>query len=285
MRPNAVARAGSLLFLYHTRPQILFHSSPLKLSSSSSKLFLVPVPTSMTPLTTTPSPSLAETLQNLAEKEIFLLDGGTGEELFRRGVPDDRKIWSATAVVHNESHDTLKQVHSSFLEVGARAITTNSYGVVPGVGFTDPQSRFDYISTAGRIARESASQFMQEHHSGNVTSKPVFVLGSLGPLVESYRPDLIREHYIGVQEYFLACQALLPHVDGLLAETMSCLEESLQALEAISMLPDSTRPPLLVSYTLDTYGNLKDGQLVATAITELLEAADQHHVKREYLSV
>jgi len=42
---------------------------------------------------------------------IFLLDGGTGEELFRRGMPDDRKTWSAKAVVEPKYHKVLKDVH------------------------------------------------------------------------------------------------------------------------------------------------------------------------------
>jgi hypothetical protein len=42
---------------------------------------------------------------------IILLDGGTGEELFRRGVPDDRQIWSAKAVVDSQYHNILKEVH------------------------------------------------------------------------------------------------------------------------------------------------------------------------------
>lgn len=43
--------------------------------------------------------------------DTLLLDGGTGEELFRRGVPDDRSIWSAKAVVDNQYHGVLQQVH------------------------------------------------------------------------------------------------------------------------------------------------------------------------------
>ena len=87
------------------------------------------------------------------KSETLILDGGTGEELFVRGVPDDRKIWSATAVVHPQYHSTLQQVHSSFVEAGADAITTNSYGIVPGVGFSIAEIQ-QHVATAGRLARE-----------------------------------------------------------------------------------------------------------------------------------
>lgn len=66
---------------------------------------------------------------NGLHRRIMLLDGGTGEELFRNGVPDDRKIWSATAVVHSQYHSKLKQVHESYFKAGSNAVTTNSYGI------------------------------------------------------------------------------------------------------------------------------------------------------------
>ena len=67
-------------------------------------------------------------LQAQAPQHVLFLDGGTGEELFRRGVPDDRKIWSATAVVKSEHHETLRGVHRSYVEAGSAMITANSYG-------------------------------------------------------------------------------------------------------------------------------------------------------------
>lgn len=223
------------------------------------------------------STSLRDTFQQLRNNphQVFLLDGGTGEELFRHGVPDDRKLWSATALVKEDYHDALQQVHASFLQAGAQAITTNSYGVVPGVGFT-PEERTKYIGVAGRIARQAVAS----HPTGG------FVFGSLGPLVESYRPDKIQEHAQGVADYTLACQALyqeqIPQpqqVDAFLAETMSCVAESAQAVEAVaSSLADP--PPLLVSYTLDPKGNLRDGQDVTAGLRQLLDIVkDQHKVE------
>jgi S-methylmethionine-dependent homocysteine/selenocysteine methylase len=229
----------------------------------------------------TSSTSLRDTFQQLRNNpnQVFLLDGGTGEELFRHGVPDDRKLWSATALVQEGYHDALQQVHASFLQAGAQAITTNSYGVVPGVGFT-PEERTKYIGVAGRIARQAVAS----HPTGG------FVFGSLGPLVESYRPDKIQEHSQGVADYTLACQAMyqeqnIPHpqqVDAFLAETMSCVAESAQAVEAVaSSLADP--PPMLVSYTLDPKGNLRDGQDVTAGVRQLLDIVkDQHKVECKY---
>ena len=63
-------------------------------------------------------------VDRLRSGETFLLDGGTGSELQRRGADvlkeaEDRlKAWSATANV--EYADVVQQVHSDYLRVGAR---------------------------------------------------------------------------------------------------------------------------------------------------------------------
>jgi S-methylmethionine-dependent homocysteine/selenocysteine methylase len=215
------------------------------------------------------------TLASDRDNGIFLLDGGTGEELFRRGVPDDRKIWSATAVVHSRYHTILERVHASFLQAGARAITTNSYGIVPGVGFDDPEERTRHIAMAGEIARRAVTKHQEQEQA--------FVLGSLGPLVESYRPDLIRAHPQGVEEYGVACRALQPYVDAFLAETMSCWEESSQALEAVSSLATNMRLPVMVSYTLDSKGNIRDGETVTECFTRVLDYAQENKLDREFV--
>lgn len=238
------------------------------------------------PSPSSPSPSLVQVLQSLASNDhsnnpnqFFLLDGGTGEELFRRGVPDDRKIWSATAVVRPEYHEVLEQVHHSFLQAGAQAITTNSYGIVPGVGFEDPKERSRLLGLAGAIARQAVK--CSKRLDSSSSSSPAFVLGSLGPLVESYRADLIRPHAQGVEDYQVACQALQPHVDAFLVETMSCWEESHQALEAVASMPLERRLPVMVSYSLDSKGNTRDGKLIPECIRNVLDYATQHNLQRK----
>eukprot|EP00532_Pseudo-nitzschia_australis_P008778 CAMPEP_0168169014 /NCGR_PEP_ID=MMETSP0139_2-20121125/3416_1 /TAXON_ID=44445 /ORGANISM="Pseudo-nitzschia australis, Strain 10249 10 AB" /LENGTH=355 /DNA_ID=CAMNT_0008086413 /DNA_START=106 /DNA_END=1173 /DNA_ORIENTATION=- len=217
--------------------------------------------------------------------KIFLLDGGTGEELFRRNVPDDRKIWSAIALVHPQYNAVLEDVHTAFLQSGSNAITTNSYGVVPGVGF-DEQEIFKYIDLSGKIAR-SATQKQCVH-----SPSPTFVLGSLGPLVESYRPDMIMSHDEGVKCYQHACQALAPHVDAFLAETMSCIEESIQLLEAVASYPggaessfERQRRCLMISYSLDPKGNFRDGEDILDGMRRILEQAEKKRPNVQLLAI
>jgi S-methylmethionine-dependent homocysteine/selenocysteine methylase len=214
--------------------------------------------------------SSEERLAHLVENpnEILILDGGTGEELFVRGVPDDRKIWSATAVVHDKYHATLVEVHKSFLRAGAQAVTTNSYGVTPGVGFDTDEIK-KYCSCAGKLARQAVSE-----EPGNA-----LVLGSLGPLVESYRADLVMEHDAGAAVYKSMVASLAPFVDCFLGETMSSVEETMQVVDAVASMSSDTRKPCLVSYSLDSDGNLRSGEPPVQAIPRILAYSEAHCVK------
>ncbi|KAL9183517.1 hypothetical protein ACHAXT_004373 [Thalassiosira profunda] len=211
--------------------------------------------------------SLRGHLQRLrsSPSETLLLDGGTGEELFLRGVPDDRKIWSATAITHVEYHSVVEDVHKSFLQAGSQAVTTNSYGITPGVGFTDGEEVQRLVGKAGEIARRA------------VDNSGALVLGSLGPQVESYRPDLIMDHDDGVRAYLNAIAGLHPHVDAYLAETMSCVEEACQAVDAVSRL--DAPHPMMVSLTLNGSGKVRSGESVVDAIPKLAEYAKERGVE------
>ena len=215
---------------------------------------------------------LRKHLNDLRSGKTLLLDGGTGEELFLRGVEDDRKIWSATAIVNEKYHSILEEVHKSFIDAGSQAITTNSYGITPGVGFTDGDEVKRLVRISGEIARKAAT--------GNTGQESAaLVLGSLGPQVESYRPDLIMKHDDGVKAYKYPIEGLYPFVDIYLAETMSISDEALQVIDALSNFYQSqtqgkfTNHPLLVSFTLRSDGKVRSGESVTEVIPKLIHYA------------
>ena len=116
-----------------------------------------------------------------------------------------------------------------------------------------------------------------------VGNSGALVLGSLGPQVESYRPDLIMEHDDGVRSYLNAIAGLHPHVDAFLAETMSCVEEACQAVDALSRLDARKKRPMLVSFTLNGSGNVRSGESVVDAIPKLVEYAMDRGVECEFV--
>ena len=56
---------------------------------------------------------------------ILILDGGTGTELEKRGVPMDPGAWWGLAAL--EHADILKHIHLDYIFSGADVITTNTY--------------------------------------------------------------------------------------------------------------------------------------------------------------
>jgi S-methylmethionine-dependent homocysteine/selenocysteine methylase len=247
---------------------------------------------------------------------LVLLDGGTGEELFRLGLVDDRKTWSAAALARSQYHPLVVQAHANFLKSGCHCITTNSYGVVPGAGFVDVSEVQELAGLAGKLARRAVNE--QDEEDKKLMEKessdrrkiaaetgssllssfslpaPVErqksrrrrpqiprrrVLGSLGPLVESYRPDLIMEHERGVQCYKVLVRALWPHVDMFLLETMGSVDEAFQGLDALARCSTESSPfqpshshlDCWVSFTLGSDGRLRDGTSVTESLTRLLD--------------
>ncbi len=70
--------------------------------------------------------SMIEQLQQrIAGGELILLDGATGTELERRGVPMDDHAWSAAAIsTHPEA---VRAVHEDYIRAGTDVVTANSF--------------------------------------------------------------------------------------------------------------------------------------------------------------
>ena len=63
--------------------------------------------------------------QRLANKEVILIDGATGTELERAGVPTVKEAWTAaTSLSHPE---IVRQVHENYIKAGAQMIIANTY--------------------------------------------------------------------------------------------------------------------------------------------------------------
>ncbi|MER8417528.1 homocysteine S-methyltransferase family protein [Mesorhizobium sp. M1329] len=68
--------------------------------------------------------------------KLLILDGGTGTELERRGVPMHDDAWSALAAITHP--EVLTEIHADYIAAGADIITTNTYAatsfVMDGIG-------------------------------------------------------------------------------------------------------------------------------------------------------
>jgi S-methylmethionine-dependent homocysteine/selenocysteine methylase len=188
----------------------------------------------------------------------LLLDGGTGRELLKRGVPILTEIWSATAL--DLAPDIVRQVHADFIEAGADIITTNTYGIsrerVAREGIEHRYAELNQI--AGRLAAEARDA--AKRHAGG---RSVAIAGSLPPLSGSYRPDKVGSFDRLVPLYREQAEVLAPYVDLYICETMSSAAEALAATTAAVPLGK----PVWVAWTLheDRSGRLRSGETVTEA--------------------
>ena len=161
-------------------------------------------------------------------------------------------------------------------------MTTNSYGISPGVGFNDGKEVVNLTSLAGEIARKAVFR----HDDVDKEEQQALVLGSLGPLVESYRPDLIMDHEQGVEAYRYPIEGLYDFVDMYIIETSSTTKEAFQAIDALaSFYRSSSRSPrpLLVSFTLKQNGKIRSDESVVDVIPTIIKYCDERDVESEIL--
>jgi homocysteine S-methyltransferase len=69
--------------------------------------------------------SYLNALDKLVAGKLLILDGATGTELERRGVPMDDEAWCATGVLSDP--EALVAVHMDYIAAGADIITANTY--------------------------------------------------------------------------------------------------------------------------------------------------------------
>ena len=63
--------------------------------------------------------------EKLHQGQIILLDGATGTELEKRGVPMNSKAWSAEAILTHP--EIVQAVHEDYIKAGVDIITVNTF--------------------------------------------------------------------------------------------------------------------------------------------------------------
>lgn len=94
-------------------------------------------------------------LRRLRRGERILLDGGTGTELERRGVPVVADAWSGGGAMTHP--DVVRQVHADYIAAGARIVISNTFATsrhaLTDAGMSE---RFEALNRRGvQLAREA----------------------------------------------------------------------------------------------------------------------------------
>lgn len=115
--------------------------------------------------------------ERLAEPRTLILDGATGTELQRRGVPMSEHAWCGAGALL--APDVLREVHADYIRAGAEVIIVNSYASAPhhleAAGLGDRAEEVNRRSA--ELAREARDQ---------TASKPVWIAGSLSLLAPNF---------------------------------------------------------------------------------------------------
>ena len=130
--------------------------------------------------------------QKLEDGNVVILDGGTGTELERRGVPMDDAAWCAAALATHP--DAVREVHEDYIRAGAEVIITNSFPAARHV--LEPAGMGERFRELNARSAELARQARE-----NAAEEPVSVAGSISTfpprLDHGYDPPTseARENY------------------------------------------------------------------------------------------
>jgi homocysteine S-methyltransferase len=181
---------------------------------------------------------------------ITLLDGSIGQELMHRSGDAATPLWSTKVMMDHP--DLVGEVHADYFRAGATIASTNSYATY--------ESRLDAVGLGDRVdalietALQQAMRARDAFGSGRIA-------GVIGPLLASYRPDLVVPVDEAAKRFGARAARLAPHVDLLLVETVSSLMEAEGALRGCT----GHKKPLWIGFTVEDHDGtrLRSGEALA----------------------
>ncbi len=207
-------------------------------------------------------------LRTLADERVVVLDGatGTGLQLLDLSLSDFDGLEGCNEVLNVSRPDAVAALHESYLEAGADAVLTNTFG-----GSSITLGEYDLSERTREINRESARIARSVVDRFSTASRPRYVLGSLGPGTKL--PSL---GHVGFDElhaaYLEQARGLLDGgVDALLVETVYDLLQGKAAILACkdALAEFNSDTPLFATVTIETSGQMLVGSEIGAAFTAL----------------
>lgn len=159
----------------------------------------------------------------LRDGTLLVLDGATGTELERRGVPSALPLWSAPALVDHP--DVVRQIHDDYAEAGVEVLTANTFRTQART-----LARGGLANRAASLTRRAVELAREGARAGR---SRVFVVGSAPTLEDCYRPDLVPDTAALAREHGEHARHLADAgVDAILVETMNSVREAVAATRA-----------------------------------------------------
>jgi S-methylmethionine-dependent homocysteine/selenocysteine methylase len=191
---------------------------------------------------------------------VVILDSAMGTELQSRGADTSLPLWSARALIDNP--DIVQQIHIDNIVAGADIITANTFRTQRrmfekaeykhnGLSFMDTAR--ELTKTAVDLAKEAVK----------VANDNVLVAGSVSPLEDCYKPELVPDTDTLCTEHNEHIRNLIDAgVDLLLAETLNSVRE----ISAVVNQIHQTGKEYCISFLCRNSKELYSGELLSDAV-------------------
>jgi len=206
------------------------------------------------------------------DRRVLVLDGAMGALIHAIDLDVERDYCgceNCPDVLVKSRPDIVESIHTQYLEAGADAVYTDSFG-----GAKHVLSEFDLHDETFELNRLSAEIARNACDKHSTSDKPRFVIGSMGPgtkLITLGQIDWDTMH----ASYALAMRGLIAGgTDAIMIETcQDLLQVKCAVNSAISALDDAGKTPddipIMVSVTIEQTGAMLLGTSIEGALSAL----------------
>ncbi|MDP7009008.1 MAG: methionine synthase [Phycisphaerales bacterium] len=217
---------------------------------------------------------MSSKLNTFILKKPLVLDGAMGSRLQQEELSIEQDYLgfeNCIDLLTRTKPDLIKSIHDSFLDVGADAIETNTFGANPLVlsEFNEEVASWsrELCKQSAELARDCCDAYSTPRH-------PRFVLGSLGPGTKLISLNQVSWDTM-LASYVESARGLLEGgVDAFLIETCQDLLQIKCAINACLQAIDEKGKthqdiPILVSVTIESSGTMLVGSDIAAVVNAL----------------
>lgn len=201
-------------------------------------------------------------LRAAAAARVVLLDGATGTELTRRGVPTALPLWSAGALLtHREIVETI---HREYVEAGADIVVANTFRTnvrtLRAAGLLERGGELNAVAMA--LARRAAEQ----PNVRDTRSASAWVAASVAPVEDCYHPERVPDYDTLLGEHWQMMAWLRDaHAELVWIETMNTVREAKAAATAAR----GAGLEFAVSFVTGEGGDLLGGEPLEDAVAAI----------------